>query len=137
MKRAFVIVAMFATVTVMSCGQKKEDKKSEDAYGAYETAKDKEPSTEELIAEGKTLVEESDCKTCHHATNKIVGPSHTEVAEKYEFTDANVKLMAEKIIKGGSGVWGSIAMIPHANLSEADAEKMATYVLSLDGEKKK
>lgn len=138
MKRAFVLMTMIciAAFSMLSCGQKKDEKKSDDPYGGgYESAKDKEPSAEEMIEEGKTLVSNSDCKTCHHATNKIVGPSHTEVAQKYEFTDANVKMLAQKIIKGGSGVWGSIAMTPHVNLSEADAEKMAMYVLSLDGEK--
>ena len=83
------------------------------------------------------LVDGSDCKTCHHPINKIIGPSHTDVAKKYEFTQANVSLLAEKIISGGSGVWGEIPMAAHVDLSKADAEKMAMYVLSLDGEKPK
>jgi cytochrome c len=90
-----------------------------------------------LIAQGKTLVDAADCKTCHHAENKIVGPSHTDVAKKYEFTQANVTLLADKIVAGGSGVWGDIPMTPHPDISKADAEKMAMYVLSLDGEKPK
>ena len=44
-------------------------------------------------------------------------------------------MLAEKIIKGGTGNWGQIPMTPHPNISQADAEKMAMYVLSLDGEK--
>jgi cytochrome c len=46
-------------------------------------------------------------------------------------------LLADKIIAGGSGVWGQIPMSPHGDVSKADAEKMAMYVLSLDGEKMK
>ena len=88
-----------------------------------------------LVEEGRVLVEASDCKTCHHPTNKLIGPSHTDVAKKYEFNQANVTLLASKIISGGTGVWGEIPMTPHADLSQADAEKMARYVLSLDGEK--
>lgn len=84
------------------------------------------------IERGRILVESSDCKTCHHATNKIIGPAHMDVARKYETTDANVKMLAEKIIKGGSGVWGDIPMTAHTDLSQEDAEKMALYVLSLD-----
>jgi cytochrome c len=80
------------------------------------------------------IVKASDCKTCHHLTNKIIGPSHTDVAKKYEFTEANVKLLAGKIIQGGSGVWGEVPMAAHADISQVDAEKMARYVLSLDGE---
>jgi len=90
----------------------------------------------DAIAQGESLVKANDCKTCHHPINKIIGPAHTDVAKKYEFTEANVKMLAEKIIKGGSGVWGQIPMTAHADISQADAEKMARYVLSLDGEKK-
>ena len=84
------------------------------------------------IQEGRILVDASDCKTCHHATNKIIGPAHLDVAKKYETTDANIKLLAGKIILGGSGVWGDIPMTAHTDLSQEDAEKMARYVLSLD-----
>ena len=107
----------------------------EEAYD--DTAEPETASAEDLIAQGQALVDGSDCKTCHHPTNKIVGPSHSEVAKKYEFTKANVSLLAGKIIDGGSGVWGEIPMSPHADMSQGDAEKMAMYVLSLDGEKPK
>lgn len=55
--------------------------------------------------------------------------------QKYEFNQANVDLLAKKIISGGSGVWGEIPMTPHPGVTEEDAKKMAMYVLSLDGEK--
>jgi cytochrome c len=126
---AFVsTLALFA----FSCGQKKEKAATED----YGTPKEEGATvTGDAIAQGESLVKASDCKTCHHPTNKIIGPAHLEVAKKYEFTEANVKMLAQKIIKGGSGVWGQIPMTAHVDISEADAEKMARYVLSLDGEK--
>lgn len=104
---------------------------------AWLSACGKKIDSESQIREGEILVRASDCKTCHHATNKIIGPSHTDVAKKYEFTTANVKLLAERIIKGSSGVWGEIPMTAHPGLSQEDAEKMARYVLSLDGETEK
>ena len=139
MKKFYIIVILigFATFAISSCGGKKEEKQEEDGYSDFEQEKPKEVSSEELIAQGQALVEGSDCKTCHHRTNKIVGPPHEEVAKKYEFTRANASMLADKIIKGGQGVWGEIPMTPHADLSKADAEKMAMYVLSLDGEKPK
>ncbi|MFN3840115.1 MAG: c-type cytochrome [Cyclobacteriaceae bacterium] len=91
----------------------------------------------ELIKKGEQLVNASDCKTCHHQVNKIIGPSHLDVAKKYEFTSANVTLLANRIIQGGSGVWGDVPMTPHPDLSVTDAENMARYVLSLDGEAEK
>jgi cytochrome c len=125
----FTIVILFL---VYACGSKKEATNTED-YGTpkEETA----PITAvDAITQGESLVKASDCKTCHHVINKIIGPSHTDVAKKYEFTKANVELLAGKIIAGGSGVWGEIPMAAHADITQADAEKMARYVLSLDGE---
>lgn len=95
------------------------------------------PDNGKLVAEGKALMETQDCKTCHHATNKSVGPAHKVVAEKYEYTDANVTMLAKRIIEGGSGVWGDVPMNPHPDLSKEDAGKIARYVLSLDGEQPK
>jgi cytochrome c len=139
MKKIFYSIVIIGAVTVglTSCGGEKKEAKEDnaEAYDDYETAEPKEASAQDLIAQGQALVDGSDCKTCHHATNKLVGPSHTDVAKKYEFTKANVSLLAGKIINGGSGVWGEIPMSPHADVSKGDAEKMAMYVLSLDGEK--
>jgi cytochrome c len=143
MRKILYSVALVGAVTfgLTSCGgSKKEEAKeetTEEAADDYETAEPAAESSDDLIAQGKTLVDASDCKTCHHPTNKIIGPSHTDVAKKYEFTKANVSLLAGKIINGGSGVWGEIPMSPHADVSKGDAEKMAMYVLSLDGEKPK
>lgn len=142
MKKTFYSIVIIGAITVglTSCGgaKKEEAKEEEQMEEAYDdTAEPETASPEDLIAQGQALVDGSDCKTCHHPTNKIVGPSHSEVAKKYEFTKANVSLLAGKIINGGSGVWGEIPMSPHADMSQGDAEKMAMYVLSLDGEKPK
>jgi cytochrome c len=137
---AIILIAAFATATLYSCGGEKKEEKKEDAadgYSDFDADEPKELSSEELIKQGQSLVDGSDCKTCHHPTNKIVGPAHGEVAKKYEFTKANVTMLAGKIIKGGQGNWGEIPMTAHADISQADAEKMAMYVLSLDGEKPK
>lgn len=134
-------IALFGFVLVMcvavtSCGSKSEPKNQED-YGTPQASESSTPqvSASEIIAQGETLMKASDCKTCHHPTNKIIGPAHTDVAKKYEFTEANVKMLADKIIKGGFGNWGEMPMTAHPDISQADAEKMARYVLSLDGEK--
>jgi len=145
MKKTLVVIALIsmACISMTSCGPKKEAaEESKDAYDEHEaaepeTAAPAKESSADLIAQGHALVDASDCKTCHHPTNKIIGPSHTDVAKKYEFTKANVGMLASKIISGGSGVWGEIPMSPHPDISMADAEKMAMYVLSLDGEQPK
>lgn len=144
MKKLLLLIAMFGlfTCAITSCGGKQEKgEENKDEYGEYETAEDgagaqqAQASPEEMIKAGQSLVDASDCKTCHHPTNKLIGPAHSEVAKKYEFTQANVDYLSDKIINGGSGVWGEIPMTPHVDLSQDDAKKMAMYVLSLDGEK--
>lgn len=80
---------------------------------------------------GMKLIEMSDCLACHKVEDKLVGPSYQDVAGKYEFNDKNVDYLAQKIIKGGSGVWGQIPMSPHPDLKVADAKEMAKYILSL------
>ena len=119
-------------MTVSACGSKTENKNTEE-YVANESAAEA-PTTLDAIAQGEALVKASDCKTCHHTVNKIIGPAHTDVAKKYEFNKGNVDLLTQKIINGGVGVWGEIPMSAHVDISQADAEKMARYVLSLDGE---
>jgi cytochrome c len=125
------IICLIAIVALASCGGKKENVQTEE----YASEADKpKASSAAQIAEGEALIKASDCKTCHHATNKIIGPAHLDVAKKYEFNEANVKLLAGKIINGGQGVWGEIPMTAHVGMTQTDAEKMARYVLSLDGE---
>ncbi len=130
MRNLFLIV--FISV-LASCSSK--EKKNTEEYVANPSGSTDKPASVDQIARGAALIKESDCNTCHHKTNTIIGPPHTAVAEKYEFTDANVKLLADKIMKGGSGVWGPIPMAAHADIKQDEAEAMARYVLSLDGEK--
>ena len=127
MRKLIVLIAIVGMMSFVltSCGKKEEAKKDEAASDEYETAEPAKASDDDLIAQGSSLVDASDCKTCHHATNKIVGPSHTDVAKKYEFTRANVSLLADKTIAVGSGVWGDVPMTAHSESSKTDAEKMA------------
>jgi cytochrome c len=131
MKKCAILLVI--TMIVASCGSKTES--NQENYGTPDEKSQAETTKVDVIAEGESLVKASDCKTCHHATNKLIGPAHTDVAKKYEFTQANVLYLADKILKGGSGVWGQVPMTAHADISQANAEKMARYVLSLDGEK--
>jgi cytochrome c len=137
--KKLLVLALVAGFAFTACGPKKEEAKKEEgeAYNDYETAEPAKASDQDLIAQGEQLLNASDCKTCHSIENKIVGPAYNEVAKKYEFTRANVSMLADKVINGGAGNWGDIPMTAHPDISKGDAEKMAMYVLSLDGEKAK
>jgi len=80
---------------------------------------------------GAQLIAASDCGSCHRENEKLLGPAYHDVALKYPTTDANVTMLAKKVISGGKGNWGDIAMTPHPGLSESDAKEMVRYVLSL------
>lgn len=80
---------------------------------------------------GKRLMELSDCKSCHAMDKKSIGPTYLDIATKYKRTSANINLLAEKIIRGGGGVWGEQAMAAHPQLSTSEAKDMADYILSL------
>ena len=80
---------------------------------------------------GLELIAQNDCLTCHKVDEKGVGPAYRDVANKYTKDDQTVTMLANKVIKGGAGVWGQIPMTPHPNLSKQDAEQMVKYVLLL------
>lgn len=80
---------------------------------------------------GEKLINKSDCLGCHNKTNKIIGPAYVEVAKKYPATEKNINMLADKIIKGGTGVWGNMPMTAHATLKKDDAKLMVKYILSL------
>lgn len=80
---------------------------------------------------GQILINKNDCKSCHMANKRSVGPSYQEVAAKYKGKPAVVESLAQKIIKGGAGVWGDHAMSAHPQLSVADSRAMVEYILSL------
>ena len=83
---------------------------------------------------GKRLMEQSDCKTCHQEATKSVGPSYVDVAQKYKDDPNAISYLSKRIIKGGGGVWGEIAMAAHPQLTESETNKMVEYILSLSGE---
>jgi cytochrome c len=80
---------------------------------------------------GANLIAANDCLTCHKINEKSFGPSYKQIADKYQLNQGNLENLAERIIKGGKGLWGQNAMTPHPALSETAAERMAQYILSL------
>ncbi len=82
---------------------------------------------------GLRLIEQSDCKSCHQLKEKSVGPSYTDIANKYRDDRRASDRLAQKVIKGGMGVWGEHAMSAHPQLSKAEASSMVDYILSIGG----
>ncbi|HNG89546.1 MAG TPA: PA14 domain-containing protein, partial [Saprospiraceae bacterium] len=84
------------------------------------------------ISAGERIMAKSDCRTCHNPKVQTVGPAYKSIAERYKNIPENVEMLAQKVIKGGSGAWGIAAMSAHPDLQPDDAKAMVNYVLSLD-----
>ena len=76
------------------------------------------------------LAQKKNCLACHALDKKLVGPSYKDVASKYAKDKDAVTKLAEKIQKGGSGVWGTMVMPPNPVTAE-EAKALATWVLTV------
>lgn len=83
------------------------------------------------LVSGKSLTQSLDCKSCHKETEKSIGPSFLQVAERYSKDPDAGNYLSGKIVKGSQGVWGEVAMAPHPTLSQDDLGQIVTWVLSL------
>ena len=88
-----------------------------------------------LVAAGPALADQAlatakNCMACHAVDKKLVGPSYKEVAAKYAGQGDAVAKLAAKIQKGGAGVWGPVPMPANPQVSEAEAKKLAAWVMS-------
>lgn len=81
---------------------------------------------------GYRLISRSDCKTCHNKEVRTIGPAYVDIAERYTTNDENVEMLANKVIKGGAGIWGLQVMSPHPDLPITDARSMVQWILDLD-----
>ena len=76
------------------------------------------------------LARKQGCLGCHAVASKLVGPAYVEVAAKYGNDKAAIADLAKSIRAGGSGKWGDMAMPPQGQLSDADARRLATWILN-------
>ena len=79
----------------------------------------------------QALATSKNCMACHALDKKLVGPAYKDVAAKYAADKTAVDKLAAKIMKGGAGVWGPVPMPANAQVNEAEAKKLAAWVLSL------
>ena len=82
------------------------------------------------FAVSQLLISKSDCKVCHQPNTKSVGPSFADISNKYKGKAGAVDQLVQKVLKGGSGVWGEVAMAAHPALPIADAEVIVKYILN-------
>ncbi len=88
------------------------------------------------FAVARAMISKTDCGNCHNVAGKGVGPSYRQIAGKYKTAPSATDRLARKVIAGGTGVWGTEAIMPaHPTLALADARTIVNYMLNIDTQK--
>jgi len=83
-------------------------------------------------AASEELAKKYACTACHVVKGaKTVGPTYADVAKKYAGQKGVEAKLAEKVKKGGSGVWGQVPMAPNPNVPDADLQALVKWILSV------
>jgi cytochrome c len=89
-----------------------------------------------LLAAGAALASpqiatKAGCAVCHTPDKKLVGPSYHDIALKYKGRADAPVLLATRVRKGGTGVWGPIPMAPSdaTKISDADLKVVIAWIL--------
>ena len=77
------------------------------------------------------LAQKKNCMACHAVDKKLVGPAYKEVAAKYAGQKDAVDKLAQKVVKGGSGVWGAVPMPANPQVTEAEAKQLVQWIMTL------
>ena len=77
------------------------------------------------------LAQKKNCLACHAVDKKVVGPAYKDVAAKYAGQKDAVEKLSQKVMKGGSGVWGQIPMPANPQVNDAEAKQLVTWILSI------
>ena len=130
MKKYLVALSAVGLLAV-ACGSNSDN--NADSAASSSTEVESQEPTNDLsqnpdYKKGLKLVAQNDCLTCHKVSGESTGPAYEKVAEKYTNDEATIQMLADKIIKGGSGNWGSVPMTAHPTLSPEDAQQMVKYI---------
>jgi len=145
MKKVLIVLGL--SLVIAACGGSKSgnDSSADSASAANKTAEATQSNADTAAshngtdkaggtpaAKGAQLIANSNCSTCHKEQDKLIGPAFVEIAQKYQSGgDAIVDTLADKIIKGGSGKWGTVPMTGHPDISVDDAKTIVKYILSV------
>jgi cytochrome c len=78
---------------------------------------------------GLRTLRTSDCLNCHAFDARLIGPSFADIRKRYPYSQTSVDSMSRHIIQGASGIWGSIKMPSHPELTAEQAAACVTWIL--------
>jgi cytochrome c len=76
------------------------------------------------------LAKKHNCLACHQVDKKVVGPSFRDIAAKHKGEAGAAAALADKVKKGGGGVYGPVPMPPNANVPDADIKALVDWILA-------
>ena len=79
----------------------------------------------------EAMAKKYNCLACHQIDKKAVGPSYKDIAKKYKGQAGADAKLAEKVKKGGQGVWGPVPMPPNVAVPDADIKKLVDWILKM------
>jgi len=83
-------------------------------------------------AKADAMMKKAACNACHSIDKKGVGPAYKDVAKKHKGDAAAPAKLAEKIRKGGSGVYGPVPMPPNTpdKISDDEVKQLVAWILT-------
>lgn len=85
------------------------------------------------VLANQELAKRKACLSCHGVDKPVLGPSFKDVAHKYRGQKGMDAKLAEKVLKGGGGVW-KMPMGPmpaQSQVNSAEAKQLSSWILSL------
>jgi cytochrome c len=76
------------------------------------------------------LAKDKNCLACHSVATKLVGPAFKDIAAKYAGQKGAEDKLVTKVLKGGSGTWGTLAMPANTQVSDADARTLVKWIMA-------
>ncbi len=83
------------------------------------------------LAAGQALASQRQCLGCHQVDARRVGPPFRAIAQRFQGQPQAAQYLAQAMRRGSSGQWGAIPMPAQTRLSDADALRLAQWILSL------
>jgi cytochrome c len=85
-----------------------------------------------LAHASEDLARQKACLACHQVKKAVLGPSFSDIAKKYKGNKKAGEQLAQKIRKGGGGVW-NMPMGPmpaQGQVSASEAKQLAKWILA-------
>lgn len=117
-----ILVTAFVVTLFSSCGGSNEN-----------TSKSEDKTTNPDYQKGLDAINRTPiCATCHKIDETINGPAWREVANKYaDRQDTAFNYLVNKVLNGGTGVWGEAYMPPNSAVPKEDVEAIVKYIFLL------